>query len=155
VSEATRKDLAEFFRLALRTGVCGLSDAVQWADRVIGAEHAPADCFLDLSLCTSTIKAVTLLEEAPGQPTPDLALYLLLGHSARLVRKGLLAPATALRRLQVLTTWESVPESLALDLMRFDDGLDLARMGVYGTEAEVAREFAAFLGEFEEWAPEV
>jgi hypothetical protein len=100
-------------------------------------------------------QAVSLLNQVPGDPTPDVAVYLLLGHSARRVRTGRLDALTALRRLWVVAAWDAVPESLSLDFLRFDDALELAHNGIHGTEAEMAREFAAFFCEFEEWAPEV
>lgn len=155
MTQATRKDIAEFYRLGLRTGVCDLAQAVRWADRVITADRAPDASFLDLALCSSLSQAVTLLGEVPGTVTPDLPVHLLLGHCARQVGRGALSPLTALRRLWVLATWDTVPEGISLELMRFDDELDLAREGIHGTEQDVARDFAVFLCEFEEWAPEV
>ena len=72
----THKDIAEFFRLALLTGLCAPAAAAQWADTIVSAEESPDIAFIELccagdqpvSALLTPKEAVSSLEGSPSSP---------------------------------------------------------------------------------------
>ncbi len=95
----------------------------------------------------------TLLDEVPGQATPDLAGQMLLGHAFRLIAAGAVRCEQVLLRLYSIARLEALPDGW--DISGFEDRLSLARDKVFGTVSEVTESFAEFLATFEPYAPDI
>jgi hypothetical protein len=154
-TQPTRKDMAEFFRLSLLAGLCEPSSVASWADSVVASEESPHIAFIELCIgCSQPISTVqTLLGDIPGRPTPDLPVHMLLGHASRLAASLSFSAEELLLRLYRISSLEAFPQSLHFDISGFEDELSLARDGIYSTPSEVARDFVAFLLDYEPYAP--
>jgi hypothetical protein len=154
-TQPTRKDLAEFFRLGLRAGVCDLLSIVRWADGIISSEPSPPFAFFDLSVCESQpdSAAISFLSEVPGEHTPDVTLHMLLGHCSRLVHSGAFAPADILVRLHRLNRTEHFPDCVDSAIRNLNEDYHLAHDGIHGTVESVARAFTDYLSRFDQYAP--
>lgn len=155
-TQPTQKDTAEFFRLSLLAGLCQPSAVARWADSIVGAEPSPHIAFIELCIAASqpASSVQTLLGDVPGQLTPELPVWMLLGYASRLVSSHVFTPDILLLRLYGIANLESFPERIYFRLVTLEDCYSLARDGVYGTPAEVARDVAAFLTEYEQYAPD-
>lgn len=145
----TRKDLAEFYRLALTCGLCTTAEVVVWSDLIVAADERPDPVFLDLS-CSRRARVdavLTLLRDVPGTRTGDLGASLLLGHARRMLAAGEVTPADLLTRLTALAS--EMPPDVESELMGLDDALYLARDGSFGTTQEVYDRLAEFLSSYE------
>jgi hypothetical protein len=152
----TRKDMAEFFRLCLLTGLCETATIAQWADSVVATDASPHIAFIELciSASQSASAVVTLLGDVPGPTTPGLPVQMLLGHASRLVAERAFAPEQLLLRLYAISNHENFPDRICDRLVGLEDDYALARDGVYGTLAEVGRDTASLLKEYEQYAPD-
>jgi len=144
----TRKDLAEFYRLALASGLCTPADVVAWADGVIVAEAHPAVVFLDLACGGHQPAAVvqTLLHDVPGAADAAVVTACLLDLAGRRVREGGVSALDVTQRLCALARNEPVLDEVADALAGLEVDYVLARDGAYGTLAEVDARVVAFLG---------
>jgi hypothetical protein len=155
-TQPTRKDMAEFFRLSLLSGLCEPPAVARWADSIVASESSPHIAFIELCVAGSrpASSVQTLLNDVPGRPTPDLAVRMLLGHSSRLLSSRALTAEQLLLRLYRIASLETFPERIYFELVRLEDELSLARDGVYDTIAEVAQDIATFLTEYDSHAPD-
>ena len=153
-TQPTRKDIAEFFRLGIRAGVCDLPKIVRWADEVITSEPFPPFAFFDLSICQSqpVSTILSLLVEVPGERTPNLAVQMLLGHCYRLARSNALDVLDVLVPLFRMSRVESFPDDIWLELVRQEDAFADARDGVHGALSEVQASFTEYLSRFQHYA---
>ena len=151
----TKKDLAEFYRLALASGLCTPADVVAWADIIVAAEDTPDPVFLDLS-CSGSLRAEAVqsaLHDVPGSITEDLPIYLLLGHGGRLLAAGRVTAADLILRLHGLAGLESMPSDVYNELSFLEDAYSLARDGTYGTLAEFGQRLVDFLARYDDFVP--
>jgi len=155
--QPTRKDIAEFFRLGLLAGVCDLPSVIRWTDGVISAESSPPFAFFDLSTCESqpVDAALGFLSKVPGNPTPHLAVCMLLGHCCRLTHSGAISAADTLVRLYRMAVPEHFPERIYCELVRQEDAFSLARDHIYGSLTEVEKSFTQYLSAFDSYAPQL
>lgn len=155
-AEPTRRDIAEFFRLGLRAGICDVPAVVRWADAVIESEPAPHHAFAELSLCgpmrPDAVEA--LLTFVPGDPRPDVPHLMVLGHAGRLLDSGAVPADRLLLALHGLSKRERFPERIRWRLINLEEDLDRARHGE-GDTAAVNRAIASFLAEYAQFAPHV
>ena len=149
------KDTAEFFRLALRAGVCDVATVVRWSDHVVMSEIAPPFAFYDVSTSESQPSSVvtSLLGEVPGGPNPELPVFMLLGHCHAQVQCGKTPAEELLIRLYKMAVPEHFPETVYHALLTMEDQLWLAGDGVYGAAEEVMAEFTAYLSRYMSYTP--
>jgi len=154
--QPTRKDVAEFFRLGLLAGLCKPSTVARWADSIVTAERSPHIAFIELCIAGSqpANQVQSLLDNVPGQSTATLPVQMLLGHASRLVAAQTSPPEQVLLRIYRIASLETFPDGIYFDLIRLEDGLSLARDGVYGTLAEVRHDIVVFFKEYEPFAPD-
>jgi hypothetical protein len=154
-TQPTHKDVAEFFRLSLLAGFCGPSSVAQWADDIVAAEQSPDYAYIEL--CSSHLRAASIvrtqLSDVPGKVTSDLPFRMLLGHAARLLMSSAFSPEHLLQRLYHVSNLETFSEDIASELIRLEDGLSLARDGIYGDIPTVFEDIANFLSGFHCFAP--
>jgi hypothetical protein len=147
--------MAEFFRLSLLAGFSEPSVVTRWADSIVAAERSPHIAFIELCIAgsqpASTVQ--TLLDDVPGEPTPDLAVHMLLGHAGHLAASHVFTAEEILLRLYRISSLEAFPQSLHFDISGFEDELSLARDGIYSTPSEVAQDFVTFLADYRPYAP--
>jgi hypothetical protein len=155
-TQPTRKDTAEFFRLSLLAGLCEPSSVARWADSIVAAERSPHIAFIELCIAASqpASSVQTLLDDVPGQATPELPVRMLLGYSSRLVSARAFTPEQLLLRLYGIASLETFPERIYFQLVTLEDDYSLVRDGVYGTLAEVTQDITTFLNEYEQYAPD-
>lgn len=148
------KDIAEFFRLALIAEVCTQATVVQWADQVILFETSPPFAFFDISTSGSQPPSMIIgfLRDVPGQSTPDLPVYMLLGYCYALVQSGVVPAAKILVRLYKMSVTEHFPEKTYHVLVRMESELSLAHDRVYGIVDEVITEFTTYLSQYSTYA---
>lgn len=153
--QASLKDFAEFFRLALIAEVCDQGKVVRWVDSVIMSEVSLPFVYFDLSTSGSQpMSTVTkLLGEVPGPLTPDRPVHMLLGYCYAPVQSGDLSATELLIRLYKMADSERFPESIYHALLTMEDQLWLARDRVYGAVEEVVEEFTAYLLQYAEYVP--
>ncbi len=146
-SRPTRKDIAEFYRLALLSGLCTPTQIVTWADLIVAADEHPDDVFLDLACCgRMRLDAIrTLLGKVPGAATSNLPGNLLLGHACRVLDAGGISAPELLVRILELAKADLPGPDAANELDRLDDALFLARDDIYGPVEQVYADFARFL----------
>jgi hypothetical protein len=156
VTPPTRKDMAEFFRFGLLAGLCEPSTVARWAESIVAADELPHIAFIELCIAGSqpASHVQALLHDVPGDPTPELATRMLLGHASGLISSHAFAPEQILLRLYGIATRETFPERVWSELVSLEDGLSLARDGVYGTLPEVATGIIEFLGNYAAYAPD-
>ena len=149
------KDTAEFFRLALRAGVCDVATVVHWSDGVVMSEAPVPFAFYDLSTSdTQPWSVVTsLLAEIPGDPTPELAVFMLLGHCHAQVGFGNASAEALLVRLYKMAVPAQFSETIYNALLKMEDRFWLAHDGVYGIVEEVMAEFVGYLSRYTPYAP--
>jgi hypothetical protein len=155
-AQPDRKDMAEFFRLALRLGICDVPTVVRWADSIVEMEPSPHVAFIELCISgsQSSAQVLTLLHDVPGRAKLELPVHMLLGHASRVVKSQSFLAEELLIRLYHLST-HSFPRSIYYRLATLEDEYALAKDGVYGVVAEVIQEFSAFLADYEAYAPDV
>ena len=87
--------MAEFFRLALLTGLCEPAVVAHWAESIVIAEPVPHIAFIELCIAGSqpAIAVAALLVEVPGQASPKLPARMLLGYASRLLSDRILGPS--------------------------------------------------------------
>ena len=154
--QPTRKDIAEFFRLALIAGVCEVPALVRWADSIIASEQSPPFAFFDLSTCESQpVSAIVgFLREVPGSTSTDLPVFILLAHCHSLAQSGSLALTDTLVRLHRMSEGEHFPDRVEVTLINLDEDLYLARNNIHSTVAAVELAFTGYLAHFEPYAPD-
>ncbi len=138
----THKDIAEFFRLALLTGLCAPAAAAQWADTIVSAEESPDIAFIELCCAgDQPVSALlTLLADVPGKAAPGMPGQVLLGHASRLLAAHTFTSDQLLPRIHGIANTETFPESACNELARLQ-------------EAQAFAEFPAFLANYEPYAP--
>lgn len=148
----TIKDQAHALRAGLIGGFVSVRDVVAWADGLI-AEDRGGDVpqLFDLALLRpgDVGPAVSLLGEVPGGWQPqragrEVASWLYRG----LVNAELTEQQTA--RAMYAVTLEGLAPDEEFESMAycFDDGVDLAEQGVYGSLAGLREEMLAFLARY-------
>lgn len=146
--------MAEFFRLGLLIGLCEPATAVRWADSIVAAEPSPHSAFIELCIASSqpVNTVITLLDDVPGQATPDLPARMLLGHASRLLSTRSFTPEQILLRLE--RNRRSFPDSLEPRLDHLDTAYYLVCDGSFGTLEGIRHDIATFLREYESYAPD-
>ena len=155
---ATQKEIAQFFRLALRLRLVDTAAVERWADSVIVAEPLVHFPFTDLA-GASHIHSTTV-DELLGEVTGHCELHvpgrIVLALLRRRLRDGTLAPDTAIKFALEIGATGPLTERERYEADSLDDSVWLATSGTYGTLADVRRKIAEFLeryAEFDEQIP--
>ena len=144
----TRKDLAEFYRLALACGLGAPADVVKWADGIVAADARPDVVFLDLACAAHQPAAAvqTLPHDVPGAADTAIVTACLLDLAVRRVREGGVSALDMTQRLYALARKDPLLDGVANTLGWLEDDYALARDGLFGTVAEVDARVVEFLG---------
>jgi len=113
-TQPTRKDMAEFFRLGLLAGRCEPPAVARWEDSIVAVESSPHIAFIELCIAASqpASSVQTLLDDVPGQATPELPARMLLGFSSRLAASHTFTSEQLLLRLYGIASLETFPERI-------------------------------------------
>ena len=148
----TAAEEAEALRLGLIGGYATLQQVVTWADQLILKDRAAEmPALLDLSLLSSEslAEAVALLRTIPGERSaPQVGRYV-AGLIYEHMKLGTLSTERAARALfQAMLEGYAPDPEFESKAYSFDDGVDLALQGVYGTLQDVRAEMLGYLGQF-------
>lgn len=148
---ATQKDIAQFFRLALRLGLVDTVAVERWVDSVIAAEPVVRFPFTDLA-CASKLR-LSSVEELLGQVSGPSEDYVpgrtVLALLRRRLREGKLVAEAAIRSALEAGRVGELAESERNNADHLDDSVWLATNDTYGTLDEVRRDILEF---FERYA---
>lgn len=143
------KSEATALRAGLIAGCVGIEDAVAWADRLIlngQAIHVPQALDLSLLRPNSEADAISLLGEVQGEADPRRVGVEVCGWLLQRLLDGTASTQQAARTLYLLMQEDCMPdpefESMAY---YFDDGVDLAELGISGTVESVRTEMIEYL----------
>lgn len=154
----TPKDIALFFRLALRFRLADVSEVDRWVDSVIAAEPVVRFPFTDLAgasqLPVETVDHLLAQVSGPGQEY--LPGRLVLSLVRRRLRDAAVTPETAIKFALEAGRSGAVTEAEYSKADQLDDSVWLATNDNYGTIADVRRDIAAFFeryADFDEQIP--
>lgn len=142
------KEQAEFYRVALISGLVEVSEVIAWCDSVIMAEESPDVAIIEASLFGSQGKyhVAEALSEAAGDCNSQQVrsrIFRLMHDLVVHDRKQALRVAWLLYRMALDNGGpheENEPE-----MWHFYDAIDLAAEGIYGDEQKLIDEMLEFL----------
>jgi hypothetical protein len=148
----TIRDQAEALRAGLIGGFASIRDVVIWADGLVGEDRGDdAPQLFDLALLRpgDVGRAVSLLGEVPGELHPGEVGREIAALLHRRFATGELTERQAARALFAATLEGLAPdEEFAGMAYYFDDGVDLAVRGVYGSLPSLRAELLDYLARF-------
>lgn len=153
MSSITPKDMAEFFRLGLLSGLCSPAAVISWADDIVAADSAPHLAFIELCVADAlpVARLLTLLKDVPGEPTPGVNIQMLLGHAWRLTFQNAFLPEDLSNRIAQVVDELTCKDTF--DLRKWHEDFYMAHAGLASTPGEIASEFIAYLAQFAPYAP--
>jgi hypothetical protein len=148
----TAREQAEALRLGLIGGWATMPQVVAWADRLILEDRAseiPALLELCLLAPEAIADAVSLLGSVPGDRSQAQVGRYVAGLIYERLKAGDISTERAARALYV-TTIDGYAPDLEFQEMAytFDDRVDLALQGTYGTIQETRDEMLRYLERF-------
>jgi hypothetical protein len=148
----TAREQSEALRLGLIGGYATISQVAAWADQLILEDRASEiPALLELSLLPpeAIADAVSLLGTVPGNCSQAQVGRHVAGLIYERLKVGDISTERAARALSMHTIEGYAPdrefESMAYS---FDDRVDLARQGIYGTIEEARDEMLSYLERF-------
>jgi hypothetical protein len=149
----TRKDICEFFRLALRLGLIPRSVVEQWVDSVIAADPVVNFPFTELAGASKIAqsKVDELLAEVPGQVEDHIPGTMVMALLRRLISEREITPENAAKYALLVGRSNALADSDYYEADRLEDSLTLATCGVYGTLEETRRGIVEFFERFSDF----
>lgn len=148
----TIRNQAQALRAGLIGGFVTIPDVIAWADVLVGEDRGgDAPQLFDLALLRpgAVAEAVSLLGEVPGEWHPGAVGREIATLLYRGMANGELSERQTARALFAATLEGLAPdEEFANMAYYFDDGVDLAAQGVYGSLAAVRTEMLEYLARF-------
>jgi len=142
---------AQAFSAALKVGLIGPEEVIPWVDSLIEEDpQTPPYPLIEASLAGHDRNfLIEALQRFPGPLDPAKARRLLFGQMHRaLLNDGRFAKPIA-HHLLWMAVNRDVPNAEAEGWMfAFDDDLDLAEAGIFGSPQEVLAALRKFLAEF-------
>jgi hypothetical protein len=147
---ATKTEIAQFFRLALRLNLLDTAAVDRWVDSVIASESVVKFPFTELAGASKKRRSDVddLLGQVTGSGDLQIPGRMVLALLRRQLRDGVLEPNAAIKlTLEVARAGQLTDEERnRADVI--DDTLWLAMSGTYGDVATVHREIAEFLEKY-------
>jgi|ERR1035437_3475710 hypothetical protein len=140
-------ELLEVFSIALLNGILDKSEVIKWADEIIINDDEPDYFIIELSLCChkSIYDIVSIINEYIGIDKPIVSGRVVLG----LIYRRYLTGQITLRKVASTINWIAWETDLAYDekslMYGFDEYIDLAEEGLYGTVEGVEKEVLRFI----------
>jgi hypothetical protein len=154
---ATQKEIAQFFRLALRLRLVDTVAVERWVVSVIAAESAVRFPFTDLA--GASHRPSFVVDDLLGQVTGHVELHvpgrIVLALLRRRLRDGALSAKAAIKCAREICFAAPLTELEGHRADGLDDSLWLAISGTYGTLDDVRREVAEFLESYAEFDQEI
>ncbi len=137
---------ANALEMALIAGVADLREVVSWADREIEISDSPSIELIDLALSDRLPTALERLHKLPIKACEDSAVRIHFRFLFRAVRAGKVSHAKVASNLYWLAVDGMVDRNPTLSPMYvFDDYLELAERGIWGSPQEIKDEIMVFL----------
>ena len=155
---ATQKEIAQFFRLALRLRLVDTAAVERWVNTVIAAEAVVTFPFTDLAGAShlSSTSVDELLGQVVGHGELHVPGRIVLALLRRQLRDGTLTPESAIKCAREIGFAAPLTDKECYRADGLDDSLWLATSGTYGTLEDVRREIVEFLesyAQFDEQIP--
>lgn len=150
-------ETAALFRLGLLYGYLDVPEVVAWADVEIEAQARPHPALIEVA--TGAAGGPLMLAEALRPLAEQCRDEQIVGRLLGLMHRALARdPNVASRIARTLYSMAlsdvDVGEEAERSMLYFDDALDLARGGYFGSEAEVIEEMLRFLSPYAHSAAE-
>jgi hypothetical protein len=154
---ATQKEIAQFFRLALRLGLTDTAKVERWVDSVIATEAAVRFPFPDLAGASHLSRAVVddLLGQVAGHGELHVPGRIVLALLRRRLGEGTLTVEAAIKCAREIGFAAPLTETECYHADGLDDSLWLATSGTYGNLDDVRREIAKFLESYAQFDPDI
>jgi hypothetical protein len=154
---ATQREIAQFFRLALRLRLVDTAAVERWVDSVVAAEPVVRFPFTDLA--GASLLPSSTVDELLGQVTGHSELHvpgrIVLALLRRRLRGGTLTPDVAIKLALEAGSTEALTEDERYRADVLDDALWLAANGRYGSLDNVRREITVFLERYAEFDQQI
>ncbi len=154
---ATPKDIAHFYRLALRLRLLETKAVERWVDSVIEAGKAARYPFCDLAEASrlTSITVDDLLAQVTGESEPYLSGRMVLALIRHCLLDGRLDHESAIHFVVEICTTAPLSDEEWQQADRLDDLLTLATHGTFGTLADAHNEVVAFLDKYSKFELEI
>jgi hypothetical protein len=153
----TPKEIAQFFRLALRFRLVDTAEVDRWVDSIVAAEPTVRFPFTDLA-GASQLRAETidqLLGQVTGAGDDYLPGRMMLALLRRRLRDGSLTPEAAIRFALEAGRAGAVTEAECYKADHLDDSVWLATNDTYGTLGAVRRDIVVFFQRYAEYDEQI
>lgn len=153
----TQKEIAHFFRLALRLGLVDTAAVEHWVDSIIAAEPIVRFPFTELAgaLNLRSSKVDELLGQVEGAGEVYVPGHILLALLRRRLRENVLAPEVAIKFALEAGREGALAEPECYRADHLDDSVWLATNDTYGTLDQVRRDVAEFFERYAEFDEEI
>lgn len=154
---ATQKEIAQFFRLALRLRLVDTAAVERWVDSVIAVEEVVHFPFTDLANAShlSSTSVDELLGQVTGHSDFHVPGRIVLALLRRRLRDGTLPPDAAIKCAREICFVAPLIDQECYRADALDDALWLASSGTYGTLDDVRREIAEFLENYTQFDEQI
>jgi len=144
---------AEFFRLALTSGLVGIKDLVRWADKMIEKGNEEY-IFLDLSLVSdkSSGKVTELLGQISGNCEWAFPVKIVLAHCHALIINRKKSPEEILFALGNIKGANRVPEPVKNDIDWLEELSYMAKNDEFTNITQVGNEIALYVAEYAKYS---
>lgn len=150
----SKRQVFNFFRMGLVTGLVDKPSLIAWADREIMAEAVPDHCVIELALSgrRSYSQIIWLLRGFQGEPDHDLPLKLVLARAGLVVTRDPSRSGEIIMGLRLLNEEEYLPNDVREQIAALRESLDLHRQGQCSL-AKLQSHLAAFLDPYLDYRP--
>ncbi len=141
------RTIAEAYLRALEFDLADVAAIDAWVDGVILAEPEPAPAFIEASAAKCKPDTLmTALRDIPGEANAAARRRIVIGIMAETLRRDPEAIKRIVRALYQMALDGDAPNQEAeSEMWSFDDELDLAGQGIYGSTEDVRRDLVRFL----------
>jgi len=141
------KNVAEVFRLAIRRGIVGYSDVLSEVEAIIEQIEDPSADLVEVYNSRGVEDLLYALNDVKGDSSNEMVKIGLMSLLRKRLEDELITAEQVIKSLyQIFIEKElEFTDSEREDILRLDDGYDLANSGIYGDVEEVIMEINEFL----------
>ncbi len=127
----SKRQIFNYFRMGLVTGLVDKPTLIAWADRRIMEEEVPDDRVIELALASrrSYSELIWLLRGFQGEPDHDLPLRLVLARAGVVLEAGAASAEHVIMGLRLLNEEEYLPVAVRHQIAGLRQNLEMCRGG--------------------------
>jgi hypothetical protein len=147
-SDSQHKEQAEFYRLALREGLCTVLEVIAWCDAIIMAEEFPDVAIIEAAVSggRGAHVVIDLLADVEGEFEHHCVVRRVFRLMFEVVRRDRAEASNVARVLfQLASSGDAPDEEAEGEMWSFWDAIDLAHEGIVGDEEKLIDEMLQFL----------